>query len=113
MNAAAIMPTERLLNQDAGLVNRIMAINYGGTVNVPQAVLPGLLQRGRGDLVNFASVAGWLPTLPFGAYNAFKFAVVAFKEVLHHENRNAAWTVWMRRHLPRLLWWNVHRVEGF
>ena len=172
MNAAAIMPTERIANQDADLINRIMAINYGGTVNVTMAVLPGMLRRRSGDLVNFASVAGWLPTLHFGAYNASKFAVVAFTEVLHHENRgcgirfacvcpppvatplldqaksqpkilgevppiapervldaierdlergrlmvfpdrNAAVTVWMRRHLPRLVWWNVHRVEGF
>jgi NAD(P)-dependent dehydrogenase (short-subunit alcohol dehydrogenase family) len=87
MNAAAIMPTERLLNQDADLINRIMAINYGGTVNVTMATLPGMISRGRGDLVNFASVAGWLPTLHFGAYNASKFAVVAFTEVLYHENR--------------------------
>jgi NAD(P)-dependent dehydrogenase (short-subunit alcohol dehydrogenase family) len=172
MNAAAIMPTDLLMNQDADLVNRVMAINYGGTVNVTMAVLPRMLRRGRGDLVNFASVAGWLPTLHFGAYNASKFAVVAFTEVLHHENRkagvrfacvcpppvatplldqaksqpkilselppiapervldaierdlergklmvfpdrNAALTVWMRRHLPGLLWRNVHRVEGF
>jgi NAD(P)-dependent dehydrogenase (short-subunit alcohol dehydrogenase family) len=87
MNAAAIMPTDRLVAQDADLINRIMAINYGGTVNVTQAVLPGMLERGSGDLVNFASVAGWLPTLHFGAYNASKFAVVAFSEVLYHENR--------------------------
>jgi NAD(P)-dependent dehydrogenase (short-subunit alcohol dehydrogenase family) len=172
MNAAAIMPTERLLSQDADLVNRIMAINYGGTVNVTFAALPGMVARGRGDLVNFASVAGWMPALHFGAYNASKFAVVAFTEVLHHENRghgvrfacvcpppvatplldqaksqpkiltqlppiapetvldaierdlergrlmvypdrNAALTVWLRRHLPRLVWWNLHRVEGF
>jgi len=172
MNAAAIMPTDRLALQDADLINRIMAINYGGTVNVAQAVLPGMLARGSGDLVNFASVAGWLPTLHFGAYNASKFAVVAYTEVLHHENRgrgvrfacvcpppvatplldqaksqpkilnelppiapervldaierglergklmiypdaNAAIVVWARRHLPRLVWWNVHRIEGF
>jgi NAD(P)-dependent dehydrogenase (short-subunit alcohol dehydrogenase family) len=172
LNAAAIMPTERILAQDAELVNRIMAINYGGTVNVTMAALPEMLERGRGDLVNFASVAGWLPTLHFGAYNASKFAVVAFTEVLYHENRgrgvrfacvcpppvatplldqaksqpkilaelppiapervldaierdlergrlmvfpdwNAWAAVWMRRHLPRFAWWNVHRVEGF
>jgi NAD(P)-dependent dehydrogenase (short-subunit alcohol dehydrogenase family) len=172
LNAAAIMPTERILAQDAELVNRIMAINYGGTVNVTLATLPGMLERGHGDLVNFASVAGWLPTLHFGAYNASKFAVVAFTEVLYHENRgrgvrfacvcpppvatplldqaksrpkiltelppiapervldaierdlergrlmvfpdrNARAAVWMRRHLPRFAWWNVHRVEGF
>ena len=89
MNAAAIMPTDRLLHQDAELVHRIMAINYGGTVNVTLATLPGMIERRRGDLVNFASVAGWLPTLHFGAYNASKFAVVAFTEVLYHENRGS------------------------
>ena len=172
LNAAAIMPTDRLMDQDPELVNRIMAINYGGTVNVTYAALPGMLQRRRGDLVNFASVAGWMPALHFGAYNASKFAVVAFTEVLAHENRgrgvrfacvcpppvatplldqaksqpkilgelppiapervldaierdlergklmvfpdrNAAYVVWARRHLPRITWWNVHRVEGF
>ncbi len=87
MNAAAIMPTGLLMDQDADLVNRIMDINYGGTVNVTMAVLPGMLERERGDLVNFASVAGWLPAIHFGAYNASKFAVVAFTEVLYHENR--------------------------
>jgi len=89
MNAAAIMPTERLLGQAPELVNRIMAINYGGTVNVTFAALPGMIARRRGDLVNFASVAGWMPSLHFGAYNASKFAVVALTEVLYHENRGS------------------------
>jgi NADP-dependent 3-hydroxy acid dehydrogenase YdfG len=30
MNADAIMPTDRILDQDAALVRRIMDINYGG-----------------------------------------------------------------------------------
>lgn len=86
-NAAAIMPTGLLLDQDSALIHKIMEINYGGTVNVCQAVLPRMLTRGRGDLVNFASIAGWLPAPHFGAYNASKFAVVAYTEVLYHENR--------------------------
>jgi NAD(P)-dependent dehydrogenase (short-subunit alcohol dehydrogenase family) len=86
-NAAAIMPTSLLLDQDRELIHRIMEINYGGTVNVTLATLPGMLERGRGDLINFASMAGWVPLLHFGAYNASKFAVVAFSEVLYHENR--------------------------
>jgi short-subunit dehydrogenase len=89
MNAAAIMPTGLLLDQDARLINRIMEINYGGTVNVTMAALPAMKARGEGDLVNFASIAGWYPSLHFGAYNASKFAVVAFTEVLHHENRGS------------------------
>jgi NAD(P)-dependent dehydrogenase (short-subunit alcohol dehydrogenase family) len=87
LNAAAIMPTGLLMDQDMRLINRIMEINYCGTVNVTMATLPGMLERGRGDLVNFASIAGWMPAIHFGAYNASKFAVVAFTEVLHHENR--------------------------
>ena len=86
-NAAAIMPSGLLLDQDRELIHRIMEINYGGTVNVTLATLPGMLERGRGDLINFASMAGWVPLLHFGAYNASKFAVVAFSEVLYHENR--------------------------
>lgn len=87
VNAAAIMPTSLLVDQDLDEIHRIMRINYGGVVNVTLATLPGMLERGRGDLIQFASMAGWIPTPHFGAYNASKFAVVAFSEVLYHENR--------------------------
>ena len=46
-----------------------------------------MIERGRGSLINFASIAGWIPILHFGAYSASKFAIVAFTEVLYHENR--------------------------
>jgi NAD(P)-dependent dehydrogenase (short-subunit alcohol dehydrogenase family) len=87
VNAAAIMPTGLLVDMDADQIRRVMDVNYTGTVNVTLAALPRMLARGRGDLVNFASIAGWVPNLHFGAYDASKFAVVAFTEVLHHENR--------------------------
>ncbi len=86
-NCAAIFPTALLLEQDPDEIHRVMHINYGGVVNVSLAVLPRLLERRRGALINFASIAGWIPTLHFGAYNASKFASVAFTEVLYHENR--------------------------
>ena len=87
-NAAAIMPLGRLLDQSPELIHKIMAINYGGVVNVTKATLPPMLERGSGDMILFASLAGWLPTVYMGAYNASKFAVVAFAEVLYHENRD-------------------------
>ncbi len=87
-NAAAIMPTGLLMDQELATIQRIMDINYGGVVNVTKFTLPGMLERGRGDLINFASIAGWTPTLYLGAYNASKFAVVAFSDVLYHENRD-------------------------
>jgi NAD(P)-dependent dehydrogenase (short-subunit alcohol dehydrogenase family) len=86
-NAAAIMPLGKLLEQELEVVHRIMDINYHGLVNVTRFTLPGMLERGRGDMILFASMAGWLPILLMGAYNASKFAVVGFSEVLYHENR--------------------------
>jgi len=86
-NAAAIMPLGKLTEQDLAVIHRVMDINYHGLVNVARLTLPGMLERGRGDMILFASMAGWLPILLMGAYNASKFAVVAFSEVLYHENR--------------------------
>jgi len=86
-HAAAIMPLGRILDQDIAVIHKIMAINYGGLVNMAKAVVPPMLERGRGDFVSFASLAGWFPTIYVGAYNASKFATVAFTEVLAHENR--------------------------
>jgi NAD(P)-dependent dehydrogenase (short-subunit alcohol dehydrogenase family) len=85
--AAAILDTSPLLQHDTADILRVMDVDYRSVVNVAKAVLPGMLARGRGDLIHFASLAGWAPGLHFGAYNAAKFAVVAFTEVLAHENR--------------------------
>jgi len=86
-NAAAIMPLGKLTEQELAVIHRVMDINYHGLVNVTRMTLPGMLERGRGDMILFASMAGWVPTLLMGAYNASKFAVIGFSEVLYHENR--------------------------
>ncbi len=87
MSAAAIAPSGLLAEQSADQVNRLMRINFGGVVNVTRAVLPRMLERRSGELVNFGSLAGWVPSLYLGAYSATKFAVNSFSEVLWHENR--------------------------
>lgn len=89
MNAAAIMPYGLLAEQDNATIHRIMNINYGGLVNVTQATLPGMLERGGGEFVSFSSMAGHIPVIYVGAYNASKFAVTAFTEVLYHENKKS------------------------
>ncbi|MBK6288788.1 MAG: SDR family oxidoreductase [Gammaproteobacteria bacterium] len=86
-NAAAIMPFGRLIEQDNATIHRVMAINYGGLVNIAQATVPDMVKRGEGDFISFSSMSGIIPTLLTGAYNASKFAVSAFSEILYHENR--------------------------
>lgn len=88
-NAAGIMPFGKLMDQDINQIHLIMNINYGGLVNVSKATLPRMLERGKGEFISFASMAGWMPLLMTGAYNASKFAVVAYTEVLYHEHRDS------------------------
>ena len=85
-NAAAIMPFGKLVEFSPEATMRMMEINYGGLVNITHAVLPGMVARGRGDFISFASVAGLLPTMLTGAYSASKAAVAFYTEILYHEN---------------------------
>lgn len=87
MNAAGIARVGPLAEQDPEDIMRLMTINYGGTVLVNAAIVPGMLERGRGEVVNFASLAGWIPQAKMGAYCATKFALVAYSEALWMENR--------------------------
>jgi NAD(P)-dependent dehydrogenase (short-subunit alcohol dehydrogenase family) len=88
INAAAIMPFGKLLEQPTEQIHKLMAINYGGLVNVSKATLPKMLERKSGDFISFSSMLGQMPTLLTGAYAATKFAVSCYTEVLYHENRD-------------------------
>ncbi len=63
----------------------MMATNYLGAVHCTQAVLPQMLERGRGSIVIVASIAGLMGYANMGAYCASKFALVGFAESLRDE----------------------------
>jgi len=63
-------------------IERVMAINYLGTMYATKALLPGMLERHRGHIVNIASVAGRFAAPGEAAYSATKFAVVGFTQAL-------------------------------
>ena len=85
VHAAGICLPGRLVDQSVDDVARVMEVNYLGTVRTVAAVVDGMLERSRGDIVLLASMAGWVPSYRLGAYDASKFAVVAYGEVLAHE----------------------------
>lgn len=64
-----------------------VTLNYLGTAYVCQALLPYLLQRRSGHLVNTASLAGLFGLFGYSGYCASKFAVVGFSEALRRELR--------------------------
>lgn len=62
-----------------------MDINYFGTVNVCQALLPDLIARNSGHIVNFSSLAGVIGVFGYTAYSGSKFAVRGYSEALRSE----------------------------
>lgn len=56
---------------------RVMSVNVRGTFFASRAVLPAMIERGSGSIVNIGSVAGIVGTPGMAAYCASKGAVVA------------------------------------
>lgn len=67
------------------IYHQMMEINYFGTVHVVKALLPHLLERGSGRIVNISSAAGFLGVFGYSAYGATKYAIRGFSDVIRSE----------------------------
>lgn len=85
VNNAGIGAYASVLEEDTGTHERLMRINYLGTVHPTLAVLPSMAERRRGHVVNVASIAGRVGAPFEAAYSASKFAVVGWSEALAAE----------------------------
>jgi 3-dehydrosphinganine reductase len=68
-------------------VRAMMETNYLGTVHVCHALVPHLVEAGRGTIVTTSSMAGVTGVFGYAGYSASKFAVVGFSEALRRELR--------------------------
>src|ERR1051325_8124160 len=66
-------------------LRELMDTNYFGAVHCTQAVLPQMLERGEGTIVNVASITGIMGFARMGGYCATKFALIGFTEALRDE----------------------------
>lgn len=73
------------LEWDVEDIERMMRVNYLGTVYWTKALLPRMVERRRGWLVFIASVAGRIAVPDESAYAASKFAMVGLAEALSLE----------------------------
>lgn len=62
-------------------------LNVLAAVRLAHAVLPGMVRRGRGAVVNVSSTAGFAPCPRFATYGATKAFLNSFTEALHEELR--------------------------
>jgi 2-keto-3-deoxy-L-fuconate dehydrogenase len=76
-NCAGYVHAGTILDTDEASWRRSFAINVDGMFHTCKAVLPGMLGRGRGSIVNMASVASSIKGVPNRfAYGATKAAVI-------------------------------------
>lgn len=76
INNAGVMPNGGFLDLDPATDRMQFDVNVFGVINGMRAVLPGMVERGRGHVVNVASLAGKFPVKGLAVYNGTKFAVV-------------------------------------
>jgi len=85
VNNAGIAESAPLLKTDAELWDRHFRVNVTGPYLLTRAVLPGMLERRWGRVINIASLAGLYGAPYVTAYTASKHALVGFTRALAAE----------------------------
>lgn len=87
INNAGIAFFKKILDTDPAEWDQTMNINLRGVFLCCQAVLPAMISRKSGQIINVVSVAGRQPYYNCGAYCASKYGLMGFTDVLRMETR--------------------------
>jgi short-subunit dehydrogenase len=87
VNNAGLMTGGLLEEQTIEQVYAMFQVNLVAVAHLTQRVLPGMLERNRGTVVNNASISGYAHFPAASTYAASKAGVVAFTESLRRELR--------------------------
>jgi len=85
INNAGIGYSGRVVDSNPKEAEWMVRVNVLGVYYMARSVLPVMIDRKKGDIVNIASVAGLKYSPNFALYSATKFAVRAFSEGLRNE----------------------------
>ena len=84
-NAGIPGPVAALTDIDVDDWDEVFAVNVRGTFLLCKALLPGMVERGDGDVINVASVSGKRPLAHRTPYCASKMAVIGLTSTLAFE----------------------------
>ena len=85
INLAGVLDFCRYQDEDSGTVERLLKINLEAPMQLTRTVLPGMIGRGHGRIVNVGSMFGSIGFPLFAAYCASKFALRGFSQALRRE----------------------------
>jgi len=83
--AGIIQPFVKVNELDYDAINRVMNINFFGTLFMVKSFLPSLLKRPEAHIVNISSMGGFLPVPGQSIYGASKAAIKMLTEGLYAE----------------------------
>lgn len=81
-NAGIVHKFQKINDINFGVIEKVMNVNFYGTLNVCKVMLPHLLAHSEAHIVNVSSMGGFLPTAGQGVYCASKAAVKSLSEGL-------------------------------
>lgn len=84
-NAGIIQPFTPFESLDFAVIDRMIAINLGGPINMTKAFLPHLKARAEAHIANVASMGGFMPFPGQSMYGAAKAGVKLLTEGLYAE----------------------------
>ena len=87
VNNAGVFLWRPFLELTPGQWDESIATNLTGAANFCRAVLPGMIRRGRGRIVNVASVHGMRGDANLSAHSAAKFGLIGLTQSLAREFR--------------------------
>jgi 3-dehydrosphinganine reductase len=85
VNSAGVAHPGYVEKLDINIYDWMMDVNYFGTVYMTKEVIPAMIKRGSGYIVNISSGAGLISYFGYTAYSASKFAVRGFTDALRQE----------------------------
>jgi len=85
INLAGVLDFARFDEEDPGIIQRILQVNVEAPMQLTRTVLPQMIERGRGRIINVGSMFGSIGFPCFAAYSASKFAMRGFSQALRRE----------------------------
>jgi NAD(P)-dependent dehydrogenase (short-subunit alcohol dehydrogenase family) len=85
VNNAGVMPSGPFLTESDAAIEMALAVNVLGPAHGMRLVLPGMLERGRGHVVNVASLLGKTELPGLASYTASKHALVGLTATVRRE----------------------------
>jgi hypothetical protein len=85
VNNAGVMPIGGFLDESDSLSATTLEVNVWGLIHGMRLVLPAMIERGAGHVVNVASMAGKMAVPGMAVYNASKFGALGLSLAVRRE----------------------------